>query len=845
MLTTLGVSFGIALYVAIAIINHSTQNALKENIESIAGKAKLTITAGPSGFDESKLEIVKQVVGVKYAVAMIETRAFLEGATESSEGLYVFGVDLLQEQSVRTYKATDQRIIDDPLTFLNQPDSIIITKSLAQAKGLKIDSKINLATTHGVKSFTVRGLLEPEGAAKAYGGSLAIMDIDGARLMFGKNNKIDRIDIVPDEKVKIENLRDSLEKTLGPAFTVITPESQSEQMQSMLETYQVILTFFSTLALMVGLFLVMNSISVSVAERRREIGTLRALGATQNSMILLFISEVLGIGFLGSVLGCILGRFLAEKLVAEVVTSVSAQFQMQMQVKNLELTREQVVFSILLGTLASVFSALIPSFKAATIRPLEAMKKNDGTLSISDEKQSQFSTALGFILFIFMMVSMYFQWGKYWIGIDLITKASTVMGSALMGPFLVFFLIRGFKRITQGIQSIVVKLSLENILRSRKRTSSNITALMVGLFLVVMIATVRTSFHDTLTEWLDQIFVSDLLVTSSGRMIMADVQLSKEEVQDELLKIPGIRPIGNDRGARSRYIQYLFNGKKMVIKASDHYADFYRYQNFMFKTGTSESIGPKLFEGDEPVMFVTRGFLDQLKVKIGDRVPLSTPKGLVEFKILAEVTDYASPSGVIYMDRKYYKKFWNDSLVTAFVFNVEKGFTLEQVRAEIDRSLGKKWNLVSVSNAEFKQQMQQTIEQTFAYTKAIEYIALLVGLLGLLNTLLISVMERTRELGMLRAVGMTGRQLYSMIMLEAVFQGFFGSIVAMVLGVFVGKLFVEYGLTTSLGWIINFHFPYHSLLSIVITGVGVAVIAGILPSSRAAKINITEALDYE
>ena len=197
------------------------------------------------------------------------------------------------------------------------------------------------------------------------------------------------------------------------------------------------------------------------------------------------------------------------------------------------------------------------------------------------------------------------------------------------------------------------------------------------------------------------------------------------------------------------------------------------------------------------------------------------------------------------MNRKFYKKYWKDSLVTAFVLNIVDGANLEQVRSEIDRRVGKKWNLVTISNAEFKQQMQQAIERTFAYTKAIEFIALLVGLLGLLNTLLISVMERTRELGMLRAVGATRQQISIMIMIEAVFQGFFGAIVAILLGSYVGKLFVEYSLSSSLGWIVQFHFPRSSIFSTLVTGVIVAVIAGILPSKRASQLNIREALDYE
>jgi putative ABC transport system permease protein len=845
ILTTLGVAFGIALYVAIAIINHSTKNSLRESIESISGKSKLTISAGPAGFAEDKLEIVRVVEGVKSAVPMIEARAFFEGATESNEGLYILGVDLLQESAVRTYKATDQRVIDDPLTFLNQADSIILTQTLAKAKGLKIDSKVRLATAQGVKTFTVRGLLEPEGAAKAYGGSLAIMDIDGARMMFGKENKIDRIDIIPRDGFSTEAVQKNIETALGSGFSVESPESQSLQMEGMIDSYQIILTFFSLLALLVGLFLVMNSISVAVAERRREIGTLRALGATRGSMVILFVTEIFGIGLVGSALGCLIGRLLADHLVTQITTSIAAQFQTRIEVTHLEFTSQQMLISIAFGTVASVIAAMIPALKAATIHPLESMKQHAENFSKEDETRSRNLILFGLFLLVFVTFSLIYQWGKLWFMIDFLTKGSSVIGAAFFGPFLVFILIYGFRAITRKFKSPVLKLSQENLIRSRRRTTSNVMALMVGLFLVMLIATVRSSFNYTLMSWLDRVFVADLMVASSGRMITADVQPLKEEIQKELEQVPGVRAIGPNRGMGTRVVQIHYHGKKMMIKAHDHFADFYDYRGFGVVGSNRAETAKKLYASLEPFTLVTRNFLDRQHKQIGDSVELDTPSGKVAFKIVGEVIDYGSPEGVFYLNREVYKKYFNDHMVTAFLVDRAEGYTLEQVRSAIDARLGRKWNLVTISNAEFKGQMKQAIERTFAYTKAIELIALLVGLLGLLNTLLISVMERTREIGMLRAVGTTRSQISRTIMVEAILQGLFGAIVAIILGAYVGRLFVIYGLSANLGWIIEFHFPREAVVSTLFTGVIVAIIAGILPARKAARLNIVEALDYE
>jgi putative ABC transport system permease protein len=370
-------------------------------------------------------------------------------------------------------------------------------------------------------------------------------------------------------------------------------------------------------------------------------------------------------------------------------------------------------------------------------------------------------------------------------------------------------------------------------------------ALMVGLFLVMLISCVRSSFHDTLTNWLDRIFVADIMVGSNGRFINADVQPIKDSILPELLKIKGIRPIGEGRGAGSRIVPFQFKGAKLAIKAIDHYADFYEYRNFPVIDSDRIPTARALFESTEPALLATQSFLDRAGKKIGEIVDLETPSGAIPFRILGKIVDYASSQGVIYLNRAVYAKYWNDHLVTVFVLSLEPGARFEDVKSSIDRELGRKWNLVTISSREFKEQMQSAIERSFAYTRAIEWIALLVGLLGLLNTLLISVMERTREIGMLRAIGSTRLQVSKMIFFEAILQGFFGAVVAILLGSYVGKLFVEYTLSTTLGWEIDYHFPKDAILNTILIGVAVAGVAGFLPARRAAQLQITEALDYE
>lgn|GEM_PF-283177 len=848
ILTTLGVAFGIALFVAISIINRSTRDSLRENVESVAGKAKITISAGPTGFDETKLDLVRSVPGIGQAVPIVESRAFFEGATLQDEAIYVLGVDLLQESAVRTYKATDQKIIDDPLVFLNQPDSIVITKRFAAAHRLDIDSKLPLATANGTKIFTVRGLLEPEGVARAFGGSLAVMDIDGARVSFGKVGKIDRIDIVPTNGTAVEPLVEAIRAKIGSGFTIERPEAQSESTERMIAAYQKMITFFSSLALLVGLFLVFNSVSISVAERRREIGILRALGAARSGILSVFVLESAVMGFVGSALGVGLGRFLAELMVKQVTLSISAQFHTNVQTNSLDLTPDLLFTTILLGTLTSAASAFIPALRASRISPLEAM--NSRGLETTREKGDSKSVIAGIALLTFSSLSMRFHWSQFFAPFEQMTQAASVLGAAFFGPFVVFVLIRFFRKFVKTQRAPIFRLAQDNLLRSRRRTATNVMALMVGLFLVMLIATVRASFQDTLVNWLGEVLVADVIVTSSGRTITSEVQPLREDVAAEILAVPGVRQPGKGRGVSSRILQFTTDGVKYTLKAFDEPGEYLEFRNFKIKDRDRVDVGHELFDRAanlrEPRVIVSDNyFFKHPKTKVGDLLELDSPTGRTAFRIIARSVDYASPNGVFYINREIYKRYWKDSLVTGFSLTLAPGAELESVRAGISKAVGRKYNLVVLSNAEMRHEMKVAIDDSFAYTRAVEGAALLVALLGLLNTLLISILERTRELGVLRAIGSSRKQIFRMILGEAIIQGGFGAIVAVAIGGAIGKLWIENSLAYALGWMIEFSLPLSSVLLTIGVGIFVSAIAGIYPSKRAAEIPIVEALDYE
>jgi putative ABC transport system permease protein len=258
-----------------------------------------------------------------------------------------------------------------------------------------------------------------------------------------------------------------------------------------------------------------------------------------------------------------------------------------------------------------------------------------------------------------------------------------------------------------------------------------------------------------------------------------------------------------------------------------------------------DEAGRELFRSNDPTAMISQNLALRFGHETGGTLELDTPSGRVRLRIVGVLVDYASPEGVIYLDRELYKRLWRDPLVNAFGLKLAPGAELAQVRSEIDRRFGRARNVTVISNAELRKEMVRVVDESFLYTRAIEAAALLVGLLGLLNTLLIAVMERTRELGMLRAVGMSRRQLSRMILQEALIQGWLGAVAAVLLGSLIAYLWITRSLAHVLGYIIDFHFPWSAVGATMLIGTGVALVAGFLPARRASRLEIREALEYE
>jgi putative ABC transport system permease protein len=374
------------------------------------------------------------------------------------------------------------------------------------------------------------------------------------------------------------------------------------------------------------------------------------------------------------------------------------------------------------------------------------------------------------------------------------------------------------------------------------RPVRDVLSLMIGLMLVIIMSIIQHSFKTSIGDWNDRTLRSDLWVSSIGRVLTVDVQPLAETLGAEIDRISGVDVI-DDKGARGfRIVHHTYAGKQIVLKALE--PQHPRVGNAWFDVidRPVADAARALFDAKRPAVMVSQNFATHFGKRLGDTLELDTPSGKHSFEIVGTAVDYGSPEGVLYMSREVYKERWRDPLVTGFAVEVAPGFTHEGVKASIDAKLGER-GLVATMNRELRAQFDEVMDESFGYTKAIELAALGVGLLGLLTTLLMSIFDRMREMGMLRAIGMSRRQLVAMVACEATLLGLFGGAVAALLGAYIAKLWVVSSLATSLGWIVRVHVPYLALVTTLATGLFVGVIAGLLCARRVATLDIRVALE--
>lgn len=828
-LTTIGIVLGVAVFVGMHTANQSVLFAFSQTIDRIAGKTDLQVTAGENGFGEDILERVQSAAAVSVAVPVIEAVVDIEG----QGNLLVLGVDMTGDRSLREYdmEGGEDEVIDDPLVFLAQPDSLIVSKAFADRNHVGKNSALRLGAADGDKVFIVRGIMKSSRLAEAFGGNLAVMDIYAAQKMFGRGRTFDRIDVAVKPGTTPDNGKRQLDSLLGPAFDIQRPASRASQAEAMLSGYTMMVNLSSAFALFIGMFIVYNSFATAVTQRRSEIGILRALGATRGQIRTLFLGESALMGLLGAVVGSAVGVVIARIIASAIGGLVGNVYGVSQQAMDIA-TRPAVLGSALaIGMLTSLVAGVIPARNAAGVDPVHALKKGSyQALSAAEGRvRAVLAGVLGVSSIVCLMVAS--SRSVFYAG-----YAFAVVAALLCAPVLSLTLAKAMRPALRWLRPVEGALAADSLIQAPRRTSASVAALMLSVALIFGFAGMSRASYRSIIDWLDTSLNADLFVMPSQRLDLRTTRFPAAMVE-EIAAVPGVGRVQMFRNGR-----IMFQGVPIMLVAIEmnSVAETNRHQPI---AGQAPDMYRTAAAGEGVIVSDSLAQLHQLA--LGQTLEVPALHGMIRLPIVGIVLDYTDQQGAILIDRRVFLQYWRDDAVSDFRVFVAPGATIAQVHQRLVERFADRRRVFVLTNEESRRYVLKLTGQWFSLMNVQIAIAVLVAILGIFNSLTVSITDRRRELGVLRAVGAFGNQIRRTIWIEA--------LAVAVLGLALGFLFGAINLYYMLqivqrdvaGLRLNYEFPIGTALALVPILLAAAFAAAIWPAEAAARGSLVEALEYE
>ena len=378
--TIVGIALGIAVVLAIQMTNASSLRGFEKAIETVSGRTSLEIVGSGPGLDEERVTELGWLRSFGQVTPVVEGEAEARSPAGQIETLRVLGVDILRDRSFRDYSLLEFGSQDPtPQQFLElliDPKAVVITEKFARRWSLRTGDEIELTFADRAERYRIRGLLRDEGPARAVDGNFALMDIAAAQWALGRIGRLDRLDVLLADRKGIEQVEQEIRAQLPAGISVQRPGRRGAQVEKMLEAFHFNLAALSYIALLVGLFLIYNTVSISVITRREEIGTLRAIGVTRGRILLLFLAEAAGMATIGCTLGLLLARLLSYGAVKLTATTVQSLY-IATAASPEPLGMKQVLLAFGIGLPLALLAAALPALEAARVAPMAAMRGND------------------------------------------------------------------------------------------------------------------------------------------------------------------------------------------------------------------------------------------------------------------------------------------------------------------------------------------------------------------------------------------------------------------------------------------------------------------------------------
>jgi len=826
LLMILGIALGVAVIVAVDIANASAVRAFSLSTEAIAGKATHQITGGVNGLREEVYSDLKRK-GMDVAMAPV-VGAFVSSPQLGERPLQLFGVDPFVDGQFRNYLNPATTVNPQAyLSIFTVPGAVMISAENSARYGLKLGDEISLDIDGVVKTAIISGILEvQDDLSRRTLEGMILADISTVQELTNRQGWLDWVDVILPEGEAV------LEEAL-PAGAALQPVSSRQgALEQMTAAFRANLSALSMLALIVGLFLIYNSITFSVVQRRKLFGILRCLGVTRGEVFRLVVWEAVGIGLIGSLVGIGLGVLMGRNTVLLVSQTINDLY-FTTTVQDVSLPLISLLKGGLIGVAATVLAAGFPAFEAASIPPNTAL-----TRSILESKSRLVVILLaGAGLAAILLGVIVFQLSASSMLPGFIGTALVVVGFAMLAAISMIAIMNLLEPILRRMFGFLGRMAPRNVIKNLSRTAVAVAALMVAIAVTIGINLMVDSFRSTVDLWLRQTLQSDVYLTAPSFVSSSSQTPIDPQVVEKVNTWPGVARVDVLRTI------HLETSSGYIILSATSNPEIGVERMYVSRSLAVEDIWPAMQQGGLLISETLARNLDLTGE--GKMLKLPTPNGEVEMPVLGIYNDYSSSEGGIMMALNVYQDLWRDSTITAIGLRLQPGYQADQITQDLEERLGVTQKLIIRANQELRADVMDVFDRTFTITASLRILATVVAFIGILSTLLLIQLEKQREIGILRALGLTGGQLWRLTMLETGLMGLSAGLLAMPTGYVVTLILIYVINLRSFGWTIQLFLEPRVFVQSLGLAVLAALLAGIYPALRLSQMVTSEAVRYE
>lgn len=840
-LATLGVALGVAVVVSIDLANASARRAFALSTETVTGRTTHQIIGGPGGLPDAvfrRLAVDAGLAGELPMAPVVEGFGTIPGKRgEGTRVLRVLGVDPFSEQPFRPYlnggaaeSGSSRGFSVDLGPLLTRPRAGVLSAATARELGVRPGGTFRLRVGGEPREVELAGILEPADESTRRGlADLLVMDIAAAQELLERAPRIDRIDLIVPEGTPGERLLERAAAVLPPEARILRAEARSRSTEEMTRAFRLNLSALSLLALICGAFLIYNTMTFSVVQRRTQIGLLRALGVTRDQVFSFILAEAATVALVGTAAGLGAGILLGRELV-RLVTQTINDLYFVLSVRELAVPPLTLAKGAALGIGATLLATLAPALEATQAPPRAVLTRS--TLEARLRKALPRATALGLGLLLLGAALLALPAGLI---VGFAGLFGVVLGCALLAPGATVALMRLMRPPMGTLFGVLGRMSANGVVAALSRTAVAIAALVIAVSVTVGVGVMIDSFQRTLVRWLDASLRDDVYATAPSRgggFAGADLDPG---VARQVAALPGIEAVHTIRRVE------IFTEKgpiRMIVLGTSRQG----LAGYELQQGDPEDVWPAFLQGE--AVIVSEPFSRRHGVNADDSLRLPTARGVRIFRIAGVYSDFASDQGLVMMSRATYLRFWNDRRLSGFSLDLAPGVdpdrTIERLRAAAGNE-----PLIARPNRALKRLSLEIFDRTFRITGVLRLLAGLVAFIGVLSALMALQLERSRELGVLRANGVTPGQVWQLVTSQTGLMGLAAGLLSIPVGLALAAIMIYVINRRSFGWTIRLEVSPEILLEALLLALAAALLAGLYPAWKMARTSPAVALREE